>query len=922
MVSPLLRTKLHVPVPHPDLVPRPRLVERLNEGLCLGRPLTLVSAPAGYGKTTLIAQWLQTVDRPVTWLSLDESENDISRFLSYLVAALQGIHDGIGRPVQMALESSAAPAVVPVMTALINDIAGLDRPFILALDDCHLIRGAATQEAIRFLVDHRTPTMHLVLLTREDPPVPVARLRINREMTEVRQEDLRFTRVEADAFFERTANVTLSASAMDTLAMRTEGWVAGMQSAALSLQNRDDVEATVARFGGEDRYLVDYLTEEVLERQGAEIQAFLLYTSVVQGFNADLCDALLDRDHEALRTASPSQAILEQLENANLFVVPLDNRRGWYRYHHLFQDLLSSQLRRKHPDLVPALHRRASRWYRMTGLVDEAIEHALGIPDPGLVADILERHLLPQARNSRLGTCMRWLKRLPEQEIIARPYLCASVGWVYALGGQIEAAERYVGAGEAALAVNAPAVLNPEITAVSRDEVRGELMAIRACCRLRGDYRGAFEVSQQALSLMPENAHASRAAATLTLGMAQFDGGLGDLGEAAFEETFKLGMIDSANMYAAVHALSQRAYRSIMRGHLGEAERFCRQAIDLGSRESGQALPAVCHARNMLASALFFRNDLEEAEQHLEQASQIAELADIPDAIVRNLSFRARIAIIKGGDLAEARAMVARAKALIDTRRVSPSVVMDWNLRQAQLLRRRGGVARVARFYEEECGWGEAELLGDPDRPHDITWAVACDTMAALRSKQGRYDDAIRLADAVLTEIDARGGDATGTQFHLIVKAEAYWGKGEEEKSFECFFRALELAEPEGNIMNFVSDRGAIPKLLHKALEHGIRPRFVRRILDEIQKQRGPARALTQPTRLEDSADGALPEPLTAREAQVLRLLSANVSTRNICDHLVIAITTLRAHIRAVYRKLDVHSREEAIERGEELGLI
>ena len=421
MNIPILATKLYIPLPRPNVVLRPRLIERLNEGL--HRKLTLISAPAGFGKTTLVSAWVAGCERPVAWLSLDEGDNDPTRFLTYLVAALQTIAPNIGEGVLGVLQSPQPPPTESILTALLNEITTLPDNFVLVLDDYHVIDAKPVDDALTFLLEHLPPQMHLVITTREDPQLPLARLRARGQLTELRAADLRFTPAEAAAFLNQVMGLNLSAEDIAALEDRTEGWIAGLQLAALSMQGREDVPGFIRAFAGDHRYIVDYLVEEVLQRQPERVRSFLLQTSILDRLNGPLCDAVTGQEE--------GNARLEALERGNFFVVPLDDKRHWYRYHHLFADVLSAHLLAEQPDQVATLHRRASAWYEQHGSAADAIRHALAAEDFERAADLVELAVPAMRRSRQEATVLGWLKALPDElvhcQARAQRWVCLGV---------------------------------------------------------------------------------------------------------------------------------------------------------------------------------------------------------------------------------------------------------------------------------------------------------------------------------------------------------------------------------------------------------------------------------------------------------------------------------------------------------------
>src|SRR5918998_1294618 len=431
MSTPILATKLYVPAPQPRVVPRPRLTERLNEGL--HRKLTLISAPAGFGKTTLLGEWLAGCGRPAAWLSLDEGDSDPARFLSYLLAALQTIAPNVGEGMLRVLQSPQPPPTESILTNLLNEIAAVEVDLVLVLDDYHAIDSRAVDDALAFLLEHLPPRMHLVIATREDPDLHLARFRGRGQLAELRAADLRFNSSEAAGFLNRVMGLNLSAEDLAALETRTEGWIAGLQLAALSMRGREDVSGFVRAFAGDNRYIVDYLIEEVLQRQPEHIRSFLLQTSILERLRGPLCDAVTGQED--------GNARLEALERGNFFIVPLDDKRQWYRYHHLFAEVLYAHLMQEQPDRASTLHRRASEWYEHNGSVADAIRHALAAEDFARAADLIELAWPAMRRSRQEVTLLGWLKALPDELLHCRPVLGVAYSHVLLASGEFEGVE-------------------------------------------------------------------------------------------------------------------------------------------------------------------------------------------------------------------------------------------------------------------------------------------------------------------------------------------------------------------------------------------------------------------------------------------------------------------------------------------------
>ncbi|HYZ04155.1 MAG TPA: hypothetical protein VE691_03625, partial [Rubrobacter sp.] len=591
MSTPILATKLYVPAPQPRVVPRPRLSERLNEGL--HRKLTLICAPAGFGKTTLLGEWLAGCGRPAAWLSLDEGDNDPTRFLAYLVAALRTVATDIGEGVLGGLQSPQPPPTETILTALLNEINAIPDDFVVVLDDYHLIDARPIDDALAFLLEHLPPRMHLVVATREDPHLPLSRLRVRGQMSELRAAYLRFTPSEAAEFLVGVMGLSLSAEDIAALEDRTEGWIAGLQLAALSMRGREDVAGFIRAFAGDNRYVVDYLVEEVLQRQPERVRSFLLQTSILERLSGPLCDAVTGREG--------SNALLEALERGNLFVVPLDDRRHWFRYHHLFADVLRARLMEEQPDRAPTLHRRASEWYERNGSPTDAIRHALAAEDFERAAGLVELATLEMLGSSQ-ETLYRWLMALPDEVVRARPVL--SVYYAFALLGRggFEAFDAHLRDAERWLATSAETSERreaPSVDMVVVDEVAfrslpGTIAVARAYhAGALGDVFCAADHARRALDLLPDDDHLWRGAAASLLGIAYWTSG--DL-EAAYR-SFADG-VSHQQMTGQVRFQIAGTYIladiRIAQGRLNEAVRTYEQSLQVAT-EQGEPVWGTAH---------------------------------------------------------------------------------------------------------------------------------------------------------------------------------------------------------------------------------------------------------------------------------------------------------------------------------------
>jgi len=896
---PLLATKLYVPPVRRGLVSRPRLIERLNAGLGrdrgFARRLTLISAPAGFGKTTLVAEWLQHIKKAdnagwaVTWLSLDEGDGDPARFFAYLIAALQRVDPAIGRTAEAMLQSPQPSPPESLLTALINDVAAAPRPFILVLDDYHLITVLSIHQQLAFLLEHQPPHMHLVIATREDPPLPLSRLRARGQMVDVRQADLRFTEQEAADFLQRAGHLQLSPADVLTLHRRTEGWIAGLQLAALSLQGSDDVSQLVRSFSGSHRYILDYLIEEVFRQQPPDVQDFLLKTSILDRFTAPLCDVVCAVGTD-VAARSDSRDILLALEQGNLFVIPLDESRRWYRYHRLFVDLLRQQLRTAGmQDLVSELHRRASRWYEAEGFPADAVHHALAASDWGraaaLILDVEEAML----KRGEVTTLFGWFRSLPDEEIRVRPQLCLSYSWALILTGQLEAAESYLGQAEEA-ARDAPALL-------------GDIASAQAfIARARGDDRRTIELSQQALSLLPRDNLAGRSVVAVNLGIAHWSSSHLVEAERALTEASRAAQ-QSGNHYARLIALGFLGVVYAAQGRLRQAARLIRETI-----QSGGQSPATALAHNQLSALLYEWNDLEAAADHSQLGIELGRRGGNVEVQLGGYRTLARLKQAQG-DAAAALEVLQEAHQLARESDVPP-LERDRNAAcHVRIALAQGDLAAATRWAEHVTHDADASpfypLLGL--------------TQARLLLAQDKKTEAAGQL-AVWYETAARAG----WQFGLVeVRVLQALAASTSDEALIFLAEALALADPEGFVRTFVDKGEPMAALLREAAARGIAPVYVAKLLAAFEGQAEGERRMPAPSRPAlVPRPSSLVEPLTERELEVLQLLVEGQMYREIAQALCISINTVKTHLRNVYGKLGVHNRREAIVQAKELDLL
>jgi LuxR family transcriptional regulator, maltose regulon positive regulatory protein len=912
MSTPVLATKLYVPLSQPGVVLRPRLTERLNEGL--HRKLTLISAPAGSGKTTLVGEWVAGVERPAAWLSLDEGDNDPTRFLTYLVAALQTVAPDIGESVLGVLGSPQPPPTESLLTALLNETTTVPDDFVLVLDDYHVVDARAIDDALVFLVEHLPPRMHLVIATREDPHLPLARLRARGQLTELRASDLRFTLSEAAEFLNSVMGLGLSAEDIAALETRTEGWIAGLQLAALSMRGREDVAGFIRAFTGSHRFVLDYLVEEVLQRQPERIRSFLLQTSILDRLSGPLCDAVTG--------GKDGRGTLEALERGNLFVFPLDDERQWYRYHHLFADVLQARLMEEQNDRVPALHQRASEWYEHNGLPSDAIRHALAAEDFERAASLVELAALEMLGSGREDTLFGWLEALPDELVGARPVLSVYYALMLLGRGGFEAVHARLQDAERWLDTTVETDEQGEVSSVDMvvvDQVAfrslpGTIAVVRAYhAGALGEVLSASNHARRALELLPEDDHLWHGAAAALLGLAYWT--LGDL-EAA-HRSFAEGV---AHQQMAGHTRFQIAGTYILadiriaQGRLREAVRTYEQSLRI-AEEHGELVWGTASLYVGLSELHRERDDLEAATELLMRSQELGEHFGLPETRYRWYVAMARIKEAQG-DLDGALELLEEAERQYvespdpDVRPIAALKARVW-IRQGRLT--------------EALSWAREQGLSAHDEPsylrefEYITLARAL--IAGYESVRGESSmhEAMGLLERLLTA--AQKGGRTGSVIEILVlQALAYEEQGDRPTALAPLERALSLAAPEGYVRIFVDEGMPMAGLLSEATANGIMPDYTARLLaafeaEEHESEDSSHLPLALPAQ-------SLTEPLSGRELEVLQLIARGFSNREIGERLFITLMTVKGHNRRIFAKLLVGRRTEAVARARELDLL
>jgi LuxR family transcriptional regulator, maltose regulon positive regulatory protein len=911
----LLETKLYTPKPRRGLVARPRLSERLSRAA--ESKLTLISAPAGFGKTTLLAEWLDagpaepTAARSVSWLSLDESDAQPAAYWTYVITALQAVLPGAGASALVLLRS-AQPPIEAVLTLVVNELNALRNDVYLVLDDYHLVDGPDIQAGMTFLLERLPQQVHLVVSTRADPALPLARLRARGELVEIRAADLRFTPEESGVYLNGAMGLALTTQDVAALDGRTEGWIAALQLAALSMQGRDDASAFIAGFAGDDRYIVDYLAEEVLGRQSVEVRDFLLRVSILDRLSGPLCDAVTG--------AEGGKAALVALDRANLFLVPLDGRREWYRYHHLFADVLRTHLQEDYGDEVPELHRRASVWFEQNGEPSAAIDHALAGKDLSRAADLMELTIPAVRRERREAEFGRWVGLLPDEVVRVRPVLgiffvgaLAQVSDFDTLTGRLSDIERSLGVAPGGTWPEQPPsdVVVVDLTEFQR--LPGTVELYRAALALAGgDVAGTLEHARRTRALAPEDDHLTRAGASGLSGLASWTTGDLELAHQSYAECvaglLRVGHVPDVLGCSIALADIRRA-----QGRLGDAMRTYEWALQLASGEQGvTALRGTPDIHVGMSEVLRERDDLPAATEHLARSQELGEHNDLPQN-----AYRWRVAMAR---LRETEGDLDGALDLLDE--AERRYVGDYfpNVRPVPAVRARLRVKRGELGHA--LAWaGERQLSADDDLSYlrefeHITLVRLLIARHTAQRTAGSLEQAVQLLQRLLTA--AEEGERTATVLEvLVLQSLALQAGGDTAAALVPLQRAVTLAEPEGYVRLFAEEGPPMASLLRTVAKQRAAWDYLRRLLDACGKTGGAAPAgPTAPARR------TLIDPLSERELDVLRLLGSDLDGPDIARELSISVNTLRTHTKNVYAKLGVNSRRAAVHHAAELNLL
>jgi len=901
MLGDLLQTKLYVPWLRPSLVPRPRLIEILNHGLT--SKLTLISAPAGFGKTTLVREWIAGGERPFAWLSLDERDSDLTRFLIYFIAALQTVTAKTGDLLLERLQSPQPPPPETILTDLLNAIAAMPEAFVLVLDDYHVVDAPQVDQALSFVLENLPPQMHLVITTREDPSLPLARWRVRHQLTELRASDLRFSVAETADFLSQVMGLDLSEDHIARLEVRTEGWIAGLQLAALSMQGRKDVSGFIHAFAGDNRHIVDYLVEEVLQRQPEPIRHFLLQTAVLDQLNGPLCEAVTQQPDGSAR--------LQALEQGNFFLIPLDDRRYWYRYHHLFADVLRLHLHAELSEQVPALHRRASAWHAQNGWPAEAIRHALAGEDFEQAATLIERSAPEMRQKREEARLLSWLQALPESVYRNRPVLTVHYAGTLLQNGQLDGVERWLREAEQWLEMPADNREQPiYVDEADFQQLPGSVAMYHAGIALiRGEVANTTRYAEQVLERAPADAQLLRGAATSLLGLAFWTSGHLEKAYQMFADGMaylqRIGFISDI-----VGGSVTLADIRITQGRLREAMDIYKHGLQLATKQPSP-LRGAADMHVGMSELHREHNDLDSAMQHLIKNKELGEINGLP----KN-PYRWRVAMAR---LREAAGDLDGALDLLEE--AAPLYVGDFspNFRPVQAMKTRVWLAQGK--LDEAIGWVRQQGLSAEDELsylHEFEHVTLARLLLALWVN-GRSPHALHEAAALLDRLlnFAETGGRMGVVIEiLMLQARAHQLQGDIPAALAALERALDLAEPEGYVRLFLDEGAPLKELLRETAVQGTMSGYAQKLLEACkneQTSRGTATpAPPQP----------LVEPLSQRELDILRLFQTELSGPEIADELVIALSTVRTHTKGIYSKLNVNSRRAAVNRAIELGLI
>jgi LuxR family maltose regulon positive regulatory protein len=896
----ILSTKLFIPLLRKGIISRSRLTDRIEEGI--DGKLTLVSAPAGFGKTTLVSEWIEKSERKIAWVSLDEGDNNPIRFLMYIVSAIQRIEPDMGDRILGLLQSPQSPPIDNILSELLNDISSvITDNFCLVLDDYHIIESKPIDDQLSFLLDHLPPHMHLIITTRQDPDLPLPRMRVRSQLTELRAKDLRFTRKEAVSFLNQVTGLDLSEKDISALEDRTEGWVAGLQLAALSMQGRDDISGFVKSFAGHDRYVVDYLVEEVLQNQTEEVRNFLLQTSILDRLTGPLCDAVTNQK-EGKKT-------LEALERGNLFIIPLDDNRRWYRYHHLFADVLREHLMEEKLDQIPSLHQQASKWFEQNGLLPDAIHHAIKSEDLNHAARLVEMIWPEMDQSFQTGLWLEWFNQLPEEITRDRPVMLVAYCWAVLSDGQLEKGEASLKQAEQSL--KSQDVLDKaNIDQTKHQLILADIAGARAyIAQSLGDIPGSVNFAKQARDFIPEENFAALAPIDGLLSMAYWANG--ELVEA--DKTlvgFILNMQKIGNLSFAISTTFALADIRMTQGNLKGALKVCNDSLQMTIDHGDPPLVGTTDVHLQLSEVYHEMGDFKSSSEHLLKCEKLGEKTALPDWKYRLNLVKAQI-FETFGKLDQAHEHIDLAEQAY-YRRPIPDF-RPFPAFRARLWVREGR-------HKEAMSWAKGRGLSFRDDPDYLSEYEYITLVRILIGRYKKEEDITLLNEANellnrLLQCAMEGGRMRVVIEIMILQALVYDAKGDQPSALKSIEPALAIAEPEGFIKAFVNEGATTVELLTQAHKQDIFPQYTTLILTILGNK-------------ESNQEGNKPgttdliNPLSKREMEVLQLISKGFSNQEISERLFLSLSTIKGHNQKIFDKLQVQRRTEAVVRAQELGIL
>ncbi|OGO35482.1 MAG: hypothetical protein A2W35_21210 [Chloroflexi bacterium RBG_16_57_11] len=908
--EPLLRTKLLIPPLRLNRVSRPRLIERINNGL--DKPLILISAPAGYGKTTLVSSWLHETEIPSAWILLDEQDNDPIRFLQNLIEAINKISPAIESGLKSPLQGMGPAPYDALLHIFYNEITSRSAPFILVLDDFHVIHSQHILDLLALLLEHMPPQMHLVLLTRTDPSLPLSRLRARNQLAEIRAEQLRFSNKEIAIFLNEVMGLRLTANDIAAMEARTEGWIAGLQLAALSMLNSKDIHGFVSAFTGSHYYIMDYLMEEVLKHQPERIGLFLLKTSILTSMCASLCEAVVGMEGLG---PDRGQSVLEILEQKNLFVTPLDDRRQWYRYHPLFADVLNIRLEHLFPQQLPELHRRASHWYEQNSMIHEAIQYAMMAQDQAHAAQLVEQYGCSLLMSGEGFTLLKWVEAV-ESYAQTHPWLAILKAWALARTGyedqvdpSLRTAERLISSLETSL--------QPTIEGKI---MLGSIAAARAyLSNSRGEADLAKNYAQGALKYLPDSNAFScslRSVATSILGDASWMTGDLENAKQAYREAVKISQT-AGNIYMTIIANSNLADVLMEQGALHQAARLYLEVLQVATRPDGQMLPNADRLYAGLSEISYEWNQLDDADRYVHKCIELCRQWGNSNLLAKCYIILARLERARC-NLDKAQAAMHAAEQMASEARL-PARQSKWvEINAARWWLTEGDLERTAHFLQQsqvtiDCITRVAAPREATTFEVDHPYLRGSEYLLLLRLllAQGDYEAAFSLSERLLPLATAAKRIGRVIEI-LVLQALALQGKKEMAEASSVLARALSLAQPEGYVRIFLDEGDSLVKFLYLAKSQ----RLSQGCASELQSMLGGV------TRTDQPSAQHLIEPLTARELEILRLIESGDTNQDIADRLVISIPTVKRHISNINAKLGAKNRTQAVSLGRELGLL